>query len=222
MTRLTESLRCAYWPFLAASAAFILLTGCANTVTVEIPPRVDLKEWPVIGVIKFNAEQHNELAQDATQKFIMHLQNAQPGVRVLELGSKAELLQAMKRSELNPETIKAIGVQYGVQAVLSGRLQVTEGKPDVKFSPDLSSASASTSINGSLDAKLQETSTGASVWSNGAHGKWSIGGVTLSSGMGISNVGYTDPQEKYEEMLRDLAKVATDDFRPRYERRKAK
>lgn len=220
MTRLNDSLCSLSRPFLAGAAFLLLISGCANTVTVEIPPRVALNEWPVIGVIRFNADQHNELAPAATQKFIMHLQNAQPGVRVLELGSKAELLQAMQRSELNPETIKAIGKQYGVQAVFSGRLQVTEGKPDVKFSPDLSSASASASINGSLDAKLQETSTGASVWSNGAHGKWSIGGVTLSSGMGLSNVGYTDPQEKYEEMLRDLAKVATNDFRPTYERRK--
>jgi hypothetical protein len=186
---------------------------------VKLPPQVDLKEWPVIGIVEFTADTHRELAPEATRKFIMNLQSAQPGVRLLELGGESELLQAVQRKAMDPDAIKAIGAKYGVQAVFSGRLRVTENTPTVTFSRDLSSASAGASINGGLDAKLQETSTGATVWSNGAHGEWSIGGLTLGAG-GISDAGYTDPKEKYEAMIRELVEVATDDFRPRYEKRK--
>lgn len=202
----------------AFTALLLFVSGCAKAITVEIPPRVDLKSWPVIGIVDFTADTHQELAHAATQKFLMQIQSAQPGVRLLELGSKEQVLQALQRRELNPEAIKAIGDKYGVQAVLLGRLEISDVKPSVAFSPDLTAASAGASVDGALSAKLLETATGATVWSNGAHGKWAVGGVTLSSN-GLSNIGYTDPKEKYEQMLRDLARVATNDFRPRYEKR---
>jgi hypothetical protein len=207
-------------PLFPIAALMLLLAGCSKTVTVQLPPRVDLAEWPVIGVVQFSSDTHGKLAESSTQKFIMNLQSAQPGVRLLELGGRDELLQAIAHKEMDPAAIKAIGQKYGVQAVFTGQLSVTEAKPNVSFSRDLSSASAGASINGKLDAKLQETATGATAWSNGAHGKWSIGGLTLGSG-GISDVGYSDPDEKYEEMIRELANVATNDFRPRYEERDA-
>lgn len=205
-------------PLIAFTALLFFISGCSKTITVEIPPQVDLKSWPVIGIVDFAADTHKELSPAATQKFMMQIQSAQPGVRLLELGSKEQVLQALQRRELDPETIKAIGAKYGVQAVLLGRLDISDVKPNIKFSPDLTAASANASVNGELSAKLHETATGATVWSNGAHGKWSVGGVTLTSG-GLSNVGFTDPKEKYEQMLRDLTRVATNDFRPRYEKR---
>lgn len=198
----------------------LLISGCSKTVTVQLPPRVDLAEWPVIGIVEFTADQHRDLAPSATQKFLMYVQNAQRGVRLLELGGQEEILKSIQHKHLDIDAIKAIGEKYGVQAVLTGRVLVTEAKPDVSFSRDLSTASAGASINGELNAKLQETSTGSTVWSNGAHGKWSIGGVTLGSG-GLSNIGYADPKEKYDQIIRELAEVATEDFRFRYEKRKA-
>ncbi len=204
-------------PLFAFTVLLIYLSGCTKTITVELPPQVDLKSWPVIGIVDFAADTHKDLAPAATQKFMMRIQSAQPGVRLLELGSKEQVLQALHRRELDPETIKSIGDKYGVQAVLLGRLEISDVKPSVAFSPDLTAASANASVNGELSAKLLETATGATVWSNGAHGKWSVGGVTLTSG-GLSNVGFIDPKEKYEQMLRDLTWTATNDFRPRYEK----
>lgn len=202
-----------------AIAVLSLLSACTKTVKVEVPPRVTLKEWPVIGFINFEApDTHAKLAPRATQSFMAKLQNAQPGVRLLELGDKQQLLQTMQARELDPETIKAIGTKYGVQAILSGRLEVTDSAPSLKLAPDLSSASARAVVRGSLSAKLQETSTGAMVWSNGAHGKWSIAGVTVRP-TGFSNIGYTDANDQYDQMLRELTKLATADFRPRYEER---
>jgi hypothetical protein len=197
-----------------------LLAGCSGkTVTVEIPPVVDLKTWPLIGIVNFAAETHAELAPTATQKFMIHLQGAQPGVRLLELGNREEVLQAVGRTSFDPDTIKAIGRRYGVSAVLLGSLEVSEVRPRIDFSPNLKSLNAKASVNGALAAKLQETSTGATVWSNGAHGQWSLAQMQLDAG-GLSNVGIRAHGEKYDLMLRDLAKVATSDFRPRYQRRK--
>lgn len=205
----------------ALTVLLFFLSGCSKTITIEIPPQVDLRSWPVIGIVDFAADTRKELSPAATQNFLTQLQSAQPGVRLLELGGREKVLQALQRRDLDSEAIKAIGAKYGVQAVFIGRLDVSDVKPDIKFSPDLTAASASAVVNGELSIKLLETDTGATVWSNGAHGKWSVGGMTLSSN-GLSNVGYTDPTEKYEQMLRNLARVATNDFRPSYERRKVK
>lgn len=219
MNRTNSSSRhCSVYLFIFA-AVLSLLSGCTKTIKVEVPPRVSLEEWPVIGFIGFtSSDRHAELASRATQSFIAKLQNAQPGVRLLELGDKDQLLQTMHARELDPGTIKAIGTKYGVQAVLSGQLDVTDSAPSLKLAPDLSSASARAVVRGSLSAKLQETSTGAIVWSNGAHGKWSIAGVTVRP-TGLSDIGYADANDQYEKMLRELTHRATADFRPRYEER---
>lgn len=219
MNAIKKMMRTLSLPLISVAAMLAMLSACSKTVTVEVPPRVDLSEWPVIGVVEFTSEMNKSLSHEATQKFIMHLQSAQPGVRILELGEHNQLLESVRRTRMDPDAIKVIGDKYGVQAVFTGNLQVAEASPDVSFTRDLSSASAGASIKGALDAKLQETSTGATVWTNGAHGKWSIGGLTFG-GKGISDVEYTNPDDKYDEMLKELVEVATNDFRPTYEKRK--
>lgn len=204
---------------LAFTVGLSLLTGCTKTIKVEVPPRVNLTEWPVIGLIQFSApDAHAELAPRATRSFMVKLQSAQAGVRFLELGDQQQVLQAMHAKELNAETVKAIGAKYGVQAVVSGELDVTSAEPNFKLSPDLSSASARAVVRGSLSAKLRETSAGATVWSNGAHGKWSVAGFTVRP-TGFENIGYTDSDDQYDRMLRELTTRLSADFRPRYEER---
>jgi hypothetical protein len=195
-------------------AALLLLAGCgAKTVTVEIPPPVDLRAWHLIGVIDFSADTHPELAAAATKQFMIDLQSAQPGVRLLELGNSRTLLQGVNRGQLDPETIKAISARFGVDAVLTGNLEVSEAAPDISFSPDLKSLHAKVSVKGELFAKLQEAATGATVWSNGAHGTWSLARANFNA----NSIGFSPAREGYNGMLRDLAWTATRDFRPRYE-----
>jgi hypothetical protein len=88
--------------------------------------------------------------------------------------------------------------------------------PDIHISPSLDSLSASAKVNADLSAKILETATGATVWSNGAHGRWSMGGLRYSAG-NLSNLHYEAPDEQYRKMILDLASVATNDFRPTYE-----
>ena len=39
--------------------------------------------------------------------------------------------------------------------------------------------------DGNLNARLRQTLTGATVWSNGAHGKWKLAGLNLVSGQSV-------------------------------------
>jgi hypothetical protein len=163
-------------------APLLLLAGCAGrTVTVEIPPRVGLRTWPLIGVVEFSAGTRPELAAAATKQFLIDLQNAQPGLRLLELGSTQAVLREVNRGHLDPDAIKAIGARFGVDAVLTGSLETTEVPPDISFSPDLKSLHAQVSVKGELFAKLQETATGATVWSSGAHGSRTVARRTSAS-----------------------------------------
>lgn len=200
-------------------ATLILLFGCGTpTVRVRVPPRVDLKSWPLIGVVDFTTNGYPPLAKEATEKFIQNLEAAQPGTRLLELGNGEEILRELHRNAFDPGTIRAMGTRYKVDAVLIGHLEVSGMTPDIHVSPSMDALSASAKVSADLSAKLLETATGAIVWSNGAHGRWSLGGLRYDGG-GVANLHYDAPGNKYRKMILDLASVATDDFRPTYEER---
>jgi hypothetical protein len=204
---------------LALAGAALLLFGCSTPMMrVEVPPRVNLHAWPLIGVVDFTTNAYPPLGKEATQRFIQNLEAAQPGARLLELGTGDQILRDLHRSSFDPGTIRAMGDRYGVAAVLIGHLHVSGMTPDLHLSPSLKSFSAAAKVNSDLSAKLLETATGATVWSGGAHGKWSLGGVRYHGG-NLTDLHYTDPSAQYQKMIDELARVATDDFRPTYEER---
>jgi len=44
--------------------------GCAHTVVVEIPPKIDLQPYQTIGIVEFTSNTNGNLNQIATQKFM--------------------------------------------------------------------------------------------------------------------------------------------------------
>ena len=151
----------------------VALSACGGKkITVEIPPHIDLSTMGTIGVIAFDVQSDAPLQGDITLKFIQHMQAAQPGVPVLELGSQADVLREVGFDNLDTEAVKAIGKKYGVDTLLTGTLEVTQSVPDVTFGQSLTSMSAATYVRGNLDARLRQTRTGATLWSYGANGKW--------------------------------------------------
>lgn len=199
----------------------VLSAGCSKYVIVTIDPKVDLKEAGTIGVVRFSLEGSEIIAaEEVTQRFLATIQGSQPGVRLLELGPEPEILKTIKHERLDSKAIRAIGREYGVDMVLTGVLSVSELKPSFSLSQAMTSMSAQASVNGSLRGKLRETSSGATLWTNGAHGKWNVAGVSLDGNGRANAFGLTDPQQKYENMLNNLVDVATGDFRPTYVRRK--
>ncbi|NIQ94225.1 MAG: hypothetical protein GWO11_00310, partial [Desulfuromonadales bacterium] len=145
--------------------------GCAKYVTVTNPPKVQMKEYGTIGVITFDLEGTEVVAaEEVTHRFLASIQSAQPGVRLLELGTSTTVLSDIGRDELDLKAIRAIGEEYGVDAVLTGVMTVSEVTPSFSLSQALTSMNAQAKVKGALRAKLRESKTGATVWTNGAHG----------------------------------------------------
>ena len=198
----------------------VALIACGGKkITVELPPHIDLSTMGTIGVIAFDVQSDAPLPGDITLKVIQHMQAAQPGVPVLELGNQANVLREVGFDSLDTEAVNAVGKKFGVDTLLTGTLEVTQSVPDVTFGQSLTSMSAATYVRGNLNARLRQTRTGATVWSNGANGKWKLAGVDLASGS-LPSIGMSNSEDKYKKMLQDLAQVCTADFRNTYETRK--
>ena len=198
-----------------------VLLGCSHTEKVWVPPRVQLNAYNHIGVIEFSTNAEDSLKPYVTQNFIHHLQSAQPGTRIIELGSEAQLLQSMKCKKLDLETIKLIGKKYNVDAVIFGHLEVSEIKPSVKVFTVTESLKAKAYIEALLSAKLLETVSGATLWTNSTSGKTQVARISLMKHGPIS-FGVSDPKEKYGKLVPQLVYANTTDFRQRYEYRKVK
>jgi hypothetical protein len=203
---------------------FLLLTtalaACGGKkITVEIPPQIDLATLGTIGVVAFDVQSEEQLPGDITLKFIQHLQAAQPGIPILELGNQARVLREVGFDTLDTEAVKAIGRKYGVDSLFTGTLEVTRALPDIKINQNLDSLSAASYVHGNLNARLRLTRTGATVWSNGAYGKWKLAGLDLATGS-RSSIGVQNVEDNYNKMLQELARVGTADFRPSYETRR--
>lgn len=201
-------------------ATLVLVAGCAETITVTIPPRVDLKAYPVIGVIDLSG-QPTELGANATQKLLANITSAQPGLKLLELGNRTQLLKEVGRRDLDLQAIKALGQKYGVSAILSGTVELSAPRSDLSIGTNLSSISAQSKIDGKMSAKLWETASGATAWSNSSWGSWKVSGVSLSQGGAINVVSRT-PQAERDKILMDLVRALDGEFWPTYERRKVK
>src|ERR1041384_7814415 len=77
--------------FLAPIMLAVLLAtgnGCSSTVLVSVPPRVDLKGYGTLGVVDFTSNSGGAGGARATQQLQEQIQAAQPGTRVIELGSR--------------------------------------------------------------------------------------------------------------------------------------
>ena len=197
----------------------LALVACSGKkITVEIPPQIDLTTLGTIGVVVFDVQSDEGLPGDITLKFIQYLQSAQPGVPILELGNQANVLREVGFDTLDTEAVKAIGKKYEVDSLLTGTLQVTQSPPDIKLGQNLTSMSAESYVHGNLNARLRETGTGATIWSNGAQGKWKLANLNLGPGK-LSSLDVTNVEDKYKNMLQDLARVGTVDFRKSYETR---
>lgn len=194
-----------------------LAAGCASrTIEVEIPPRVDLRSG-TIGLVAFTGTPAGKHGETTTQRFMAAIQSAQPGVRIVELGDANLLLRTVGRERIDPETITLIGRRYQVDHVMTGNYEFSDAKPSVRAERDAVRASAWVHL--SLSARLLDARDGATVWSNSRNGDWPVARLRVEAGQPIS-VGVSNPEDRYGEFMRQLVHAITEDFRPRYERRR--
>ena len=204
------------WVLLSCS----VLWGCSSTVLVTVPPRMDLKGYGTLGVVDFSSNSSGAAGARATQQLQEQIQAAQPGTRFIELGSREAVLAAVGRNQLDADAAKRIGKRYGVDAVFLGEIAYSDAKTDIRVN-DLAKLDAGlrTEVRGDISARLLETSSGASVWSNSGWVRRQVGHVNVSE-YGVSgSMSKSDPRE---EMVPALVSQITHDFRPGTERRPAK
>jgi len=200
------------------SAVFI--SNCSRTVRVLVPPRVDLKNYEVVGLIQFSSNAKGNLQPFVSQKFLQSVQAAQPGIRVLELGTESTVLDSVKHSQMDIEAVKAIGEKYNVKGLITGNLNVTDVKPKLQVLSIIKSMGVSAEVQATLTARLFETQSGATVWTRSSIDKRTVAHVSLTAD--IIDFGAENPEESYGELARSLVHRITDDFWSHWERQRVK
>jgi hypothetical protein len=204
-----------------ALLSFAALCGCSSTVLVTVPPRVDLTPYRTLGVIEFSSNATGAINGRATQQLQEQVQAAQPGTRFIELGGREAVLAAVGRNQLDADAARRIGKKYGVAAVFVGELAYSDPKTDIRVT-DLTKLEGGvrTEVKGDISARLLETETGASVWSNSGWVRRQVGRVNVSAEYGVSGaMSKSDPRE---DMVAGLVYQLTHDFRPSTVRQQAK
>lgn len=201
--------------------SLVTLWGCSNTVLVPVPPRMELNGYGMIGVVDFSSNYTPAVNARATHEFQARIHAAQPGTRLLELGSRERLLGEVGSRQLDPEALKKMGAKYGVDAIFLGELTYSEPKTNIKVT-DMSKleGSARTDVRGDISGRLVETRTGAAVWSSSAWATRQVGRVEVSAQQGVSTtMRNSDPRD---DMVPTLVFHLTQDFRPGTVRQKVK
>jgi hypothetical protein len=205
--------RRAAWAFALA----LLASGCSREPMIEVPARMQLAPWPRLGVVEFHGAVDPELAGVATQSFVEMLHAAQPGLRILELGSESHLLAQVGRPELDFEAVRAIAERYQLDALFVGELALGGPKPTVRLGDAFESVAARADVNGQLEARLFEGASGATLWSRSSSASAQVASFGAARGVGPS-FGIGDPQEAYLDLARTLAHELRYDFQPSWRR----
>jgi hypothetical protein len=191
----------------------LALAGCAKKVLVD--PRVDLAGWGTIGIVEFSGGADPELGVQATHEFMEALQRAQPGVRILELGSEARVLHEVDSVGLDFEAARALGERYEIDALIIGRLEIERVKPSIRFGQSFASMEARADLHGELAARLIETDSGATVWTRSTTATANVAHVGVPT-QGLPTFSAKDPSDASTGLVRQLVVNASHDFRPRW------
>ena len=203
--------------FLAALMTAVVLS-CATSQSIMVPPRIDLKQHEMIGVIQFGSSSKGELGPLATRRFTEEARRDQGLARMVGVGTEVEAVRSVGGNGLGSETFKALGRAHGVRTILTGELTVSRIRPDLKLARGLRSGSLSAQVEATLAVQLIEASTGASIWSTSASATTTVGHVSVFKG-GDFVFDADDPEKAYGPLVNILVGQVTQDFRVRWERR---
>jgi hypothetical protein len=204
----------------------LAVVSCAKKVVKyeSIPPAVDLRNYGKIALIEFESNSEGELHKLITQKFIQRVQYLQPGVRVVEVGNLNKVLNLLAFKELDYDAIQAIGKKYGVDAIITGNLDISDIKPDYTISGshsvenliehtinNLQRANISAEFNARLTGKLLEVGGGATAWTRSVAGEWKVAAIDID-GSGHARFNARNPEATYGNMSNWLVKNVSIDF----------
>jgi hypothetical protein len=198
-----------------------MFSGCSHTVVVPVAPRVELRGYGTLGIVEFDSNFSPAVDARATLEFQSHIHAAQPGTRIVELGTRESLLAAVGGQQLDADALRRIGEKYGVDAIFLGSVTYSEPKTEISVT-DVTRLEGGVRIElmGDIASRLVETRTGANVWSSSAWARRQLGRVSVSAEQGVSGtVRNANPRE---EMVPTLVYHLTQDFRPGSVRQRVK
>jgi hypothetical protein len=185
---------------------------------VMIPPRIDLKDHEVIGIIEFKCTNEGKLAPLATRRFTEAIRADQGMVRIVDLGTEKDVLKAVNQKRLDQDAFKAIGEKYGVSTIFAADLIVSDVRPKINITPGFGVMNFSAEVAATLAVRMVEAASGASVWNSSADARQEVGGVTIFGGKTFA-FNADDPDEAYGDLVDALVYKTTRDFRVTWERR---
>jgi len=190
----------------------ILTLGCTR---VMVPPAVDLKSFEPVGIVTFNCNAEGSLEQFITQRFIERATQDQKLVKFIRLGTEAEVLKAVDKTSLDPDAIKAIAQKYNVNSVFTGNVDISDVRPKINIVPGLWYVGAQADVEAKFAVSMLEVEDGAVIWAGSSRAKRTVGHVSFLSG-GHFSFDAQDPENSYGELVEELLKKATKDFRVTY------
>ena len=194
----------------------LMTSNCGKRVIVS--PRIDLKNYEIVGIIEFTCTNEGELGPLATRKFTEAIREDQGMIRIIDLGTKKEVLKKIGHVKLDKDAYEAIGQEFDVKTFFVGEVVVSNIRPKINIGLGLELVSFSAEIDAKLNAKMIGTPTGASIWSSSASATREVGNVSLLGGK-IFAFNAEDPDEAYGDLVDYLAYRTTRDFRVTWERR---
>jgi hypothetical protein len=193
-----------------ATVLVSMVLGCGPRVM--IPPMIDLKLYEVVGIIEFESESEGELTSYTTKKFMEAIRRDQGMIRIVELGTKDEVLSAIGSDILDQATFKALGEKYEVSTIITGELTISDVRPDITIVPGFSYISFAAEVDATLTAKMVEITTGASIWSSTARETRRIGSISIFGGEHFS-FDADNPDKAYGKLVDALIEDVSEDFR---------
>ena len=203
--------------FLLVSVALIVsVVACGRKVMV--PPRIDLTQHEIIGIIQFESDSKGELAPLTTRKFTEAIRRDQEMIRIIDLGTEAEVLKEIGHDRLNKAAFQEIGEKYEVATVFAGELLVSDVRPDISIALIFTAGmSVSAEVDATLDVQMVETETGASLWNTSVTKTEEIANVNVWEG-GVFVFDAEDPEKAYGKLVHALVENASRDFRVTWRR----
>jgi len=190
-----------------AGALLLFTAGCVSGV-----PVVDLTEYGRVGFIDVSSSAEGGIAKVASQELVEKImQIDKEKITVVELGSEEELLRAVGRERMDPETIQMIGKKYNIGVMVSSHLNISEVRPHIDISTITESLGVKAEVDASLTVKLLETEGGGTLWTDSVEDTQSVASVSIGSG-GLFHFDASTPEKAYGDLVRNLVRKISSDF----------
>jgi len=201
------------------AAVLLVIIGTLNCPgkKVMIPPRIELSEFEVLGIMEFTTNKEGKLAQTTTQRFMDMAREDQGIVRIVDLGTQKAMLKEIGASKLDQDAYGKIGAEKNVATLIVGQITVSDVRPDINITPGLGVMSFAADVDAALSVQMVEAATGATLWSSSSSATERVGSVTI---FGIKDFAFDadDPDKAYGKLIDELVWRVTHDFRVRWVR----